>query len=168
MQKSAEKLATCSCDDLVFAALQGMKFVATSLGRDNIRADIAWAEGSARTGAAPTTPCPPQAIRIRSSRMKALISALALLSFVGTSTVPVFTAQAQGQAPAQAAPAQAGGQPMTEKAPVKKKAAAKKTTKKVATKKAPAKKTAAKKAPATKKVAAKKKKPTTPPAPPAS
>jgi hypothetical protein len=68
--------------------------------------------------------------------MKALISALALLSFVAASTIPVYPASAQEQttpAPAKKA--------ATKKAPVKKKTAKKKTTKKkaAAKKKAPAK-----------------------------
>jgi outer membrane biosynthesis protein TonB len=79
-------------------------------------------------------------------RMKALISAFALLSFIAASTIPVLPAQAQAQTPATMAPT-------TTKAPATKKAAAKKSTKK----------TAAKKAPAKKKVATKKKKATTPP-----
>ena len=60
-------------------------------------------------------------------RMKALISALALLSFVAATTIPVFSAQAQAQTSA----------PTTKKAPAKKKAATKKksTKKKTATKK---------------------------------
>jgi len=58
--------------------------------------------------------------------MKALISALALLSFVGASTIPFVTAQAQ---------AQSSTPDTTKKAPAKKKAAKKSTKKKTATKK---------------------------------
>ncbi len=53
--------------------------------------------------------------------MKALISALALLSFVAASTIPVYPASAQAQT---STPAPA------KKAPAKKKTAKKKTTKK--------------------------------------
>ncbi len=72
--------------------------------------------------------------------MKALISALALLSFVAASTIPVLPAQAQAQTPASMAP-----MTTTEKAAVKKKAAAKKSTKKTAAKKTTKKKVASKK-----------------------
>jgi hypothetical protein len=67
-------------------------------------------------------------------RMKALISAFALLSFVAASTLPVLPAQAQAQTTA----------PTTTKAPAKK-AAAKKSTKKTAAKKTTKKKVASKK-----------------------
>jgi len=67
--------------------------------------------------------------------MKALISALALLGFVGATTVPLYTASAQTET---TTPAPA------KKAPAKKKTASKKKTTK-------------------KKTASKKKKPATPP-----
>ena len=66
--------------------------------------------------------------------MKALISALALLSFVGATTIPLYTAAAQTETTTQT-PAK--------KAPAKKKSASKKKTSKKKTaskkKKAPAK-----------------------------
>jgi hypothetical protein len=68
--------------------------------------------------------------------MKALFSALALLSFVAATTVPFVAAQAQTQAN-MPAPAK--------KAPAKKKIVKKKVVKKKATKKKAAKKKATKK-----------------------
>lgn len=66
--------------------------------------------------------------------MKALISALTLLAFVGAATVPFVTAQAQSQTES------------TNPAPVKKAPAKKKTTKRKTTKKKTAAKSAKKKA----------------------
>jgi hypothetical protein len=79
------------------AAILRANPVAKSCRRDNIPRDIAWAEGSARTGAAQSTLPTPSNNKSRSHRMKALISALALLSFVGASTIPYVISPAQAQ-----------------------------------------------------------------------